>query len=172
MYWSAFVAAGLLTDKPVSWLAESHGRRREKLPVAVDVTPVLVEFLDGNRGPDPGDPERRRLPNYGVVATLSGGVLEVELTFRSGSAYCCSEWRCHLALTDGKRWDRLRQLLAAYGIAAPPPPQLNVACVVEDGAVFFDFARPDRGRRGWYGFASVAASRYQAAATEAPSPTA
>jgi hypothetical protein len=138
--------------------------------LAVDVTPILAEYLTGNRGPDPADPEHQRPPNYGIVAALSGDALEVELTFRSGSAYCCLECGCHLALFNGKRWDGLRRRLAVDGVPAPSRLQLRLDCIVEDGALFFDFTRPHPGRHGWYAFAPVAAHRYQATATEAPSP--
>ncbi len=59
--------------------------------MGIDVTGIFAEFLAGNRGPDPAHPERRQPPDYGVLATLSDDVLEVELTFRSGSAFCCHE---------------------------------------------------------------------------------
>jgi hypothetical protein len=135
------------------------------------VTPVLGEYLANNRGPDPHDPGHRQRPNYGVAAALADGVLDVVLIFRSGSAYCCCEWGCHLGLFDGKRWDGLRRRLAAHGITPPPQMELRLTCVIEEGAVFFDFAKPDPTRRGWYGFAPAAAHRYEARAAEAPNPT-
>jgi hypothetical protein len=138
--------------------------------VAVDVAPIFAEYLAGNRGPNPDDPEHWQRPNYGVLATLAGGILEVELTFRTGSAYCCYEWGCHVPLIDGKRWEGFRRLLAAQGIAAPPRIELRRTCVIEAGANFFDFAKPDPTRRGWYAFAPAPAQRYQARAVEAPSP--
>ncbi|HZY90595.1 MAG TPA: hypothetical protein VFE78_37580 [Gemmataceae bacterium] len=138
--------------------------------MAVDVAGIVAEYLAGNHGLSPADPERRQTPNYGVVARLAGDVLEVELTFRSGSAYCCYEWGCHVALIDGKRWDGFRHLLAVHGIAAPPRLELRQTCVIEEGAIFFDFSRPDPTRRGWYAFAPVAAQRRQATAIEGPSP--
>jgi hypothetical protein len=139
--------------------------------VATDVTAILAEYLAGHRGPDPADPDRRRRPDYGVTAGLVGNVLEVVLTFRRGCAYCCYEWGCHLDLTEGKRWDGLRRCLATAGIATPPQLEIRLACVVEDGAAFFDPARPDPARRGWYAFAPAVAYRYTATAVEAPEPT-
>jgi hypothetical protein len=136
-------------------------------PLAVDVTGVLSELLAHNRGPDPLDPDRRQPPDYGVSASLEAGTLDVVLTFRSGAAYCCYEPGCHLGLLNGKRWDVLRRALAAHGIAAPLSLELRLTCVVEEGAVFFDFARPDATRRGWYAFQPVAAHRFQVAAAEA-----
>jgi hypothetical protein len=138
--------------------------------VAIELTAVLTEYLAGNRGPDPDDPDRRRQPDYGVTASLTGRVLEVVLTFRRGRSYCCREWGCHLGLLDGKRWDGLRRRLATAGIAVPPQLELRLACVVEGGAEFFDPARPDPTRRGWYAFSPATASRYQATAVEAPEP--
>jgi hypothetical protein len=140
------------------------------LYVAVDVTQIFKDFLAGNRGPDPNDYEHRRRPNYAVVATLIDGLLEVELTFRFDSAYCCMESGCHLGLFDGKRWNGLRRRLMAYGIAPPRQMELRLTCVIEEGALFFDFAKPDQVRRGWYAFYQAAAHRYQAKAIEAPSP--
>ena len=69
----------------------------------VDVTAILAELLARNRGPDPLDPDRRRVPDYGVAASLEGNTLALVLTFRKGAAYCYMEWGCHLGLFDGKR---------------------------------------------------------------------
>ena len=134
----------------------------------IEVTPVFVEYLAGNRGPDPNDPDRRQQPNYGVTATLDGAILCVELTFRNGSAYCCPEWGCHVWLIDGKRWDWFRRRLAVQGIANPPQMELRQTCVIEEGALFFDFRRPDPMRRGWYAFAPEPAQRYEVRLLEAP----
>jgi hypothetical protein len=136
--------------------------------VATDVTSAFAEYLAGNRGPDPAAPDRRQQPSYGVAATLTGGVLDVVLTFRSGCAYCCCEWGCHLGLAEGKRWSGLRRRLAAAGVVAPPQLELRVVSVVEGGAVFFDPARPDPTRQGWDAFAPAGAHRYLATAVEAP----
>lgn len=135
--------------------------------MAIDVAFIAADYLAGNRGPDPNDPEHRQRPNYGIVATLADCVLEVELTFRGGSVYCCCEWGCHVALRDGKRWYDFRKQLAAHNIAAPPRMELLLTCAIEEGAIFFDFAKPDPNRRGWYAFAPAAAHRYQVRAVEA-----
>jgi hypothetical protein len=137
--------------------------------VSIDVTGIFTELIAGNGGPDPADPDRRQTPNYGIVATLAGYVLTVELTFRNGSAYCCHEWGCHVALIGGKRWDGFRQLPAAHGIAAPLRFELRWTCVIEEGAIFFDFCKPDPIRRGWYAFGPVQARRCQGTAMEASS---
>ena len=97
---------------------------------------------------------------------MEADVLDVELTFKKDRAYCCMEWGCHLALTDGERWDGLRRALAAHGMTAPPRLELRLSCVVEEGAVFFDLFKPDPARRGWYAFAPAPAYRYQAVAAE------
>jgi hypothetical protein len=135
--------------------------------VVVDVTDVFAELLARNRGPDPLDPDARQPPDYGVAASLDGRALSVVLTFRRGAAYCCMEWGCHLALTDGKRWEGLRRALAAHGIAAPAQLELRLSCVIEEGAVFFNLFRPDPTRRNWYAFEPVAAHHYGASAVEA-----
>jgi hypothetical protein len=70
-------------------------------------------------------------------------------------------------LLNGKRWDVLRGALAAHGLATPLSLELRLTCVVEEGAVFFDFAKPDATRRGWYAFQPVAAHRFQVFAAEA-----
>jgi hypothetical protein len=136
--------------------------------VAIDVSRILAEYQSRNRGPDPSDPDLRRRPDYGVAASLSDRVLEVVLTFRRGCTYCCYERGCHLDLMNGKRWSWLRQLLDAAGIVAPPQLELRFNGVIEEGAEFFDFARPDPTRRGWYAFAPAAAYGYEATAMEAP----
>lgn len=135
----------------------------------VDVTPVFAAYFARNRGPVPGDPATRQPPDYGVSATLAVGVIDLALTFRAGSAYCCFESGCHLELYDGKRWDWLRRGLTACGMQIPDQLVLQLTVVVEAGALFFDFWQPlpsPRGR-GWYAFAPVAAQRYSVAVAEA-----
>jgi hypothetical protein len=140
--------------------------------VAADVTPVFAAYFARNRGPVPGDPDARRPPDYGVSAHLDGAVVELALTFRAGSAYCCDQWGCHLNLHEGKRWEWLRRDLSARGVEVPPRLELQLAVVVEAGALFFDYRRPDRSRRGWYEFAPAAAQRYQVVVAEGGSPAA
>ena len=142
--------------------------------MGVDVTPVFAAYFARNRGPVPGDPEARQPPVYGVSASLDGGVIELSLTFRAGSAYCCCQWGCHLALYEGKRWDWLRRELATRGVPAPDRLELHLAVVVEAGALFFDWSRPEPSRRGrgWYAFAPHAAHRYQVVVSEGNSPDA
>lgn len=135
--------------------------------IAVDITPIVAELLARNRGPDPLSPDDRKPPNYGVAATLQGSSVEMILTFRSGAAYCCMEWGCHLRLIDGKRWHGLREALTAHGFSAPPRLKLRLECLIEEGAVFFDLSKPDPARRRWYAFAPVSAHRYLASASEA-----
>jgi hypothetical protein len=141
--------------------------------VAVDVTPVIAAYFSRNRGPVPGDPEARQPPDYGVSASLDGRRIDLALTFRGGSAYCCYEWGCHLALSEGKRWEWLRQELAAHKIEVPDRLVLQLAVVVDAGALFFDWRRPEPSRRGrgWYAFAPVEALRYEVVVTESGSPT-
>jgi hypothetical protein len=122
----------------------------------VDITPVFTAYFARNRGPVLGNPEGRQAPDYGVSARLDNAVVDLSMTFRSGSAYCCYEPGCHLNLYDGKRWGWLRRDLSALGIAPALPLELRLTVVVEAGAHFFDFSRPDSSRRGWYVFAPEA----------------
>ena len=135
----------------------------------IDVTLILKELLAANRGPNPSDPETRQSPDYGVAASLEGNVLDVVLTFKKDCAYCCMESGCHLALFDGKRWDKLRHSLFESGVVAPNSLCLQLSCKIEEGAVFFDFSKPDPSRRGWYAFAPVAAHEYKVVTVEAGS---
>lgn len=135
--------------------------------MTVDITSIFADHLAGNRGPDPNDPEHRQRPNYGIIAKMASHVLEVELTFRRDSVYCCSEWGCHVPLRDGQHWGALRRRLAAHNIVVPPRMELLLTCVIEEGAIFFDFGKSDPTRRGWYAFAPAAAHRYQIRVVEA-----
>jgi hypothetical protein len=134
-----------------------------------DVTLVLNDLLAANRGPEPSNPNALQPPDYGVVASLEDGVLDVVLTFKENRAYCCMEWGCHLALCDGKRWDKLRHSLVEFGIVPPKRLSLKLTCKVEEGATFFDFSEPDPSRMGRYAFAPAAAGQYEVVALEAGS---
>ncbi len=118
-----------------------------------DLTPIIAESLAHNRGPDPDNLDHRQSPDYGVVATLEGAILEIFLTFRRGSAYCCPEWECHVGLRPGKRWGNLRRKMNDAGIAVKPRLELRGTCMIEEGTNFFDFSKPHPDRSGWYGFA-------------------
>jgi hypothetical protein len=138
--------------------------------MTIDLTPIFSEHLAGNRGPDPADPNGRQQPNYGVRASLTGNTISLFLTFRAGSAYCCYESGCHLALAPDKRWHALRSRLEMADIPAPRQMEIRCTGVIEDGALFFDFSRPDPVRKGRYAFVPVAASRYETILTEASPP--
>jgi len=88
------------------------------------------------------------------------------LTFRAGLAYCCCEWSCHLNLRDGNPWEWLRQELSVCGLVPEERLGLRLAVVVEAGAQFFDWSRPDPTRRGWYAFAPAEAQRYEVVVAE------
>lgn len=134
----------------------------------VDITPVFSEYLARNKGPVPRNPELRQAPNYGVSATLKDSVIDLTLTFRSGSAYCCYESGCHLKLCDGKQWTWLHRELHVRGLATARPLELRLEIVVEAGSLFFDFTRPDSNRRGWYDFATERDLRFQKVLIEGP----
>jgi hypothetical protein len=137
--------------------------------VQVDLTSVFAAYLARNRGLVPGDPDARQPPDYGVSASLDGAVVELGLTFRAGSAYCCYESGCHLNLFEGERWQWLRRELSGRGREPPPRLHLRLTVVLESGSLFFDFRRADPVRRGWYAFAPAEAQRYQVALAEAVS---
>jgi hypothetical protein len=131
----------------------------------VDVTRALAALLANDGGVAPTDPDRLR-SEYGVVATMQESDLVVVLTFRSGTAYCCMEWGCHLPLFDERRWARARAVLVGQGISVPPRMRLRLKCVVEEGALFFDYSKPLPGRRGWYEFKAHKAAEYEVETTE------
>jgi hypothetical protein len=135
--------------------------------MAIDVTSVFAEKLARNRGPHPLDPDCTQASDYAVSASIEGTVLTVRLTFRAGVAYCCFESGCHLALFSGKRWDGLRRALAAQGVVAPQQLELQLFCVIEEGALSFDIFKPDPTRRGWYAFESASKQQYDVSELEA-----
>jgi hypothetical protein len=136
-------------------MGEEHDR-------AGHVTSVFAAYFARNRGPVPGEPEAKEPPDYGMSATLDGGTIDLSLTFRAGSAYCCYEWGCHLNLYEGKRWGWLRRELTARKVPFPDRLELRLTVIVETGALFFDWARPEPSLRGhgWYVFAPVGAHQY------------
>jgi hypothetical protein len=136
--------------------------------MAIDLTAVFATHLARNRSPNPNNPEQHRPPDYGVVANLEGSTLDLELTFRRGSAHCCREHGCHVDLFEGRRWDWLRRELAERKVAVPARLELQLVVTIEEGAVFFDLSRPDPTRPGWYAFAPVKAHCYRVSISEAP----
>jgi hypothetical protein len=134
--------------------------------VGVDVSPLFAAYFARNRGPVPDDPDLRQAPDYGVTASLEGSAVALTLTFRAGSAYCCYEWGCHLNLRAGQRWQWLRRELSACGLVPAERLELRLAVIVEPGALFFDWSRPDPTRRGWYAFAPAEAQRFHAVVVE------
>jgi hypothetical protein len=111
----------------------------------------------------------RRHTERGGRAPLEGSILEVELTFHAGSAYCCYEWGCHIAFTPlAKRWDDLRRQLVDRAILLPARIELRRTIVIEEGAMFFDLRSPDPRVCGWYAFAPVSAHRYHWVSIEVP----
>lgn len=135
--------------------------------MAVDVSHILADLLGRNSGPDPLNPDGRLPANYGVAASLDGNLLSLTLAFRCGVAYCCPEASCHLPLSDARRWVKLREAFASCQFALPARLELRLSCVIEEGALFFDFHRPDPHRRGWYAMKPAEASRYELTTVEA-----
>lgn len=138
------------------------------LQLPIDVTPIFAAYLARNHGPVPGDSELRQPPNYGVFASLDGALIDLVLTFRAGSAYCCYEWGCHLNLHDGERWESLRKEFDTLGIVAPARLKLSLTVDIEGGALFSDRGRPKTSHRGRgsYEFAQVEAHNYHVELTE------
>jgi hypothetical protein len=138
--------------------------------LAVDVTPAFVAYTATNRGPTPTDPDARERPDYGLSAVLDGGVIELTLTFRAGSAYCCGEWQCHFMLFPTRRWEELRRVLLATGVEpAGRRLELRVEGVIEEGALFL---LPRRSRDTPAGLAPAKAFRYRQVVTEGDGPEA
>lgn len=135
----------------------------------VDVTPAFVAYLAGNRGPSLTAPDARERPDYGVSARLDGAAIELLLTFRAGSAYCCAEWQCHFHLFPTRRWGRLRQELSARRLEVAGRLELRVEVVVEEGALFL---APNRSPRTPAALAPAKAFRYRQAVTEGDRPEA
>jgi hypothetical protein len=131
-----------------------------------DVTAAIADLLARNSGPDPVDPDSRRSPDYGIAASLDGSTLDVVLTFRKGAAYCCMEPACHLALARCEGWEPLRSAMSALDVVLPARLLLRLTCVVEDGALFFDFSRPDPTRCGWYAFKPAVSQKFHVTANE------
>ena len=108
----------------------------------VNVTPVFASYLAGNLGPTLSDPDAREPPDYGIEAHLEGAVIELVLTFRTGVAYCCGEWQCHLCLFPTRRWDRLRREFVAVGLNISRQLKLRVDVRAEFGALFLTGSTP------------------------------
>lgn len=136
--------------------------------VAVDVTPAFAAYIAGNRGPTTMDPDARELPDYGISARLDGNAIELLLTFRTGSAYCCGEWQCHFQLFPTRRWERLRQELSALGLVVAGPLALRVEVAIEEGALFL-VPNPSPGRIP-PALAPAKGFRYQQVVTEGDRP--
>jgi hypothetical protein len=132
-----------------------------------DVTATLQELLSTNRGLTLKDGAARVPTEYSVTCFLADDVVEMTLTFLRGRTYCCMESGCHLRLLDGTRWTGLRNALEAAGTVPPSRLHLRLTVVVEDGALFFDFAKPEPGPPGRYSFARSGAHRYEVDAEEA-----
>jgi hypothetical protein len=97
------------------------------------LTEVFRDYLSSRRAPD------GTLANHGVSVTVDPadpGTIKLNLTFKSGIRYCCSEAGCHLGLFKPTSWQRLRDLLRAAGIELQSPLRVRVVGSIENGAVF------------------------------------
>jgi hypothetical protein len=131
--------------------------------MTLDVTPAFAAYTASNGGPTATDPEARERPNYGIAAHLDGAVIELKLTFRTGSAYCCGEWQCHFQLFPTRRWDRLRKEMAALELEVAERLELRVEVFIEEGALFL---APNRVPRTPPALAAAKAFQYRQTITE------
>lgn len=134
--------------------------------MAVDVTSAFVAYVAGNGGPTAADPNARERPEYGLSASFDGAAIDLNLTFRAGSAYCCGEWQCHFMLFPTRRWDKLRRELTILGLELPARLELRVDVVIEAGAQFFAPGSPRAPRV----LASSKAHRYRQTVAEGDRP--
>jgi len=153
----------------LTWVADNHevNHPREVARAALVDQLLAGERLDishvfdalGARQPaDPHSPELV-VPRY--RAALAGLIVDITMTFVTGSRYCCVEWGCHLPLHDEDTWRRLRGALTAIGAAPEQPMRARMTIAVECGALCFDVSRPDPAQRGRYTFAAMQALDYQ-----------
>lgn len=66
--------------------------------------------------------------------SASGFRFELEMRFRTGLEYCCSEPGCHVPTNSCDWWDRLRSALALVRDRTPGPMSVRTKVVVERGA--------------------------------------
>ncbi|MBY0587092.1 hypothetical protein K2X85_07935 [bacterium] len=132
----------------------------------IDISDTFAALLAENRGVDPNHPEATKPPDYGITATFETGFIDLVLTFRRDSAYCCMEWGCHLGFVSGEHWVKLRQALWLRKTTVPDRLRLHLRCIIEDGAKFYDLSRPNPTRRGVYAFKTAEAWCYELSVAE------
>ena len=94
-----------------------------------DLTDVFAEFFASNRGPD------GLCPDYGIRAAADSQQthdVELTVTFKTGSRYCCGEAGCHFS----RDWSRLRNIAAQSGITLGSPLTIRFHGVIEAGSTF------------------------------------
>jgi hypothetical protein len=92
------------------------------------LTLVFREYFASNRGPD------SRPVDYGVDVSSAGDDLSeitLEVTFKRGKSYCCTEPGCHF----GPDWSRLRSIAARFGVELPSACTVRFRGVVESGSI-------------------------------------
>ena len=129
--------------------------------MSTDISKALRTLLARSCGPYSAAADRDVPPDYGVEATLDGGLIIATLTFRSERAYCCMEWGCHLALFGTPRWDSLRELIEAGARERPSQIELRLTVIVETGSVFYDYSRSEPGHLGRFAFRRARAYSYE-----------
>ena len=94
--------------------------------MAEEMTSVFEAYFRRNRGPNPDDPGQPQVPECGLSANLDGAVINLQLIFRRGRVYCCSEAGCHLGLPTNHRWEWLRREIRDCGIVPPSRMELRL----------------------------------------------
>ena len=80
-------------------------------------------------------------PDYGVQVvnvSQSGHEVTLELIFKSGVRYCCTELGCHLSFNNEREWARLHQALNLTGAEVVRPLTLSIQTVVQSGVAIMD----------------------------------
>lgn len=81
-----------------------------------------------------------RLDRYEVrigAPAPDGLTFDLVLGFKAGETYCCYEPGCHLVLSDGLVWDRLREILIEMRMLRPPLLTVRqLRGIVEPGSRF------------------------------------
>ncbi|MCA9287493.1 MAG: hypothetical protein KDA05_02845, partial [Phycisphaerales bacterium] len=90
-------------------------------------------------------------PRHPVVTVIDvcerGASIDLEVRFRAGLMYCCTDTECHLPRRSPAWWSRLRGALADVSDRVPPRLRIRTGVVVEAGSMspddlWWPFAHP------------------------------
>lgn len=88
-------------------------------------------------------------PQLRVLAiSPTGARIEVEMRFLAGKRYCCCEPGCHLPTFSREWWRCLREALRNSTEREPPPMEMTLFGVIEEGALF-SLTNHSRGSRAF-----------------------